>query len=111
MVEYIYNNANNIKIIICTNLLQSFFKVNALKPSLLYCYINKCIPALTLPTWIEFIKKMHSQLCYWNAPLTFQSFMAASMNLPPLQYEMRGPIMKCKNRNKHLVLENGTSST
>lgn len=44
---------------------------------------------------------MHLQLRHSNAPLAFQSFIAASMNPNGVQYEMRGPIMKYKNRNKH----------
>lgn len=62
----------------------------------------KCIPALPKPTGIE-LKKVHLQLLHWNAPLTFQSFMAACMNPNGVQYEMRGPIMKYKNRNKHTL--------
>lgn len=49
--------------------------------------------------WIK--KKVHLQLRHSNAPLAFQSFIAASMNPNGMQYEMRGPIMKYKNRNKH----------
>lgn len=60
----------------------------------------KCIPALPKPTGIE-LKKNALAITLLKCPLTFQSFMAASMNPNGVQYESRGPIMKYKNRNKH----------